>query len=115
MCFFIFMQGFNNVTGLTLSGDEHIKQSITDILTTPIGSRVMRREYGFDFTLLAAPQNTTTIQKVFISVVKAIRRWESRIVIQKVSASTTINGQLSIDITAKKTDGTLVNTTAVTQ
>jgi phage baseplate assembly protein W len=33
-------------TGKAISEIAHIKQSITNILTTPIGSRIMRRDYG---------------------------------------------------------------------
>ena len=40
------MTGMDRETGKSLSGIEHLRQSIRDILTTPIGSRVMRRDYG---------------------------------------------------------------------
>ncbi|MDI5405236.1 thiamine pyrophosphate-binding protein, partial [Salmonella enterica subsp. enterica serovar Lubbock] len=36
----------NRNTGLAISDSEHISQSMRDILLTPVGSRVMRREYG---------------------------------------------------------------------
>ena len=38
--------GMNGQTGLSISEVEHIRQSVRDILVTPVGSRVMRREYG---------------------------------------------------------------------
>ncbi|MCV6588938.1 MAG: hypothetical protein OIF57_07920 [Marinobacterium sp.] len=40
------MQGMDSVTGKPLADMAHIRQSITNILTTPIGTRVMRRDYG---------------------------------------------------------------------
>nr|VFK47168.1 MAG: hypothetical protein BECKTC1821D_GA0114238_104214 [Candidatus Kentron sp. TC] len=40
------MAGMSAFTGKHFSDIAHLRQSITDILTTPIGSRVMRREYG---------------------------------------------------------------------
>lgn len=40
------MQGMNVHTGRSIAGLEHLRQSITDILSPPIGSRIMRREYG---------------------------------------------------------------------
>ena len=40
------MIGMNAKTGKALSGVDHLKQSIQDIVTTPLGSRVMRRDYG---------------------------------------------------------------------
>ncbi|MBM7357398.1 UNVERIFIED_ORG: phage baseplate assembly protein W [Enterobacter sp. JUb101] len=36
----------NSQTGLSISEADHIMQSVRDILVTPVGSRVMRREYG---------------------------------------------------------------------
>ncbi len=38
--------GMNSHTGLSISEADHIRQSVRDILLTPVGSRVMRREYG---------------------------------------------------------------------
>lgn len=38
--------GVNAVTGQELTDWEHVEQSIDTILTTPIGSRVMRRDFG---------------------------------------------------------------------
>lgn len=38
------MQGMNSRTGRTITDSAHLAQSVADILTTPIGSRAMRRE-----------------------------------------------------------------------
>lgn len=35
------MNGMNLHTGRAIGGQAHLQQSVTDILTTPIGSRVM--------------------------------------------------------------------------
>jgi phage baseplate assembly protein W len=40
------MIGLDASTGKQLSGMAHLRQSVRDILTTPIGTRVMRRDYG---------------------------------------------------------------------
>lgn len=40
------MLGMDRNTGKLLSGTDHIRQSIVDILTTPLGTRVMLPEYG---------------------------------------------------------------------
>ncbi|NBO96416.1 MAG: phage baseplate protein, partial [Betaproteobacteria bacterium] len=40
------MLGINAQTGQPLAGIDHLRQSIRDILTTRIGTRVMRRDYG---------------------------------------------------------------------
>ena len=40
------MIGVDASTGRALDGMQHLGQSIGDILMTPMGSRVMRRDYG---------------------------------------------------------------------
>jgi Phage baseplate assembly protein W len=40
------MIGLDRRTGESISGLDHLRQSIEDILTTPLGSRRMRPEYG---------------------------------------------------------------------
>ncbi|EOA7053639.1 baseplate assembly protein, partial [Escherichia coli] len=40
------MIGIDSATGRYLHGNEHLRQSVTDILSTPVGSRVLLREYG---------------------------------------------------------------------
>ena len=42
------MEGMDGTTGAKLAGIDHLRQSIRDILTTRIGTRVMRRDYGSD-------------------------------------------------------------------
>ena len=52
------MRGMSATSGKELEGLDHLKQSIIDILTTPIGSRVMRRNYGSRlFELVDKPIN----------------------------------------------------------
>ncbi len=40
------MRGMNPQTGDTLEGIEYLQHRLRDVLTTPLGSRIMRREYG---------------------------------------------------------------------
>lgn len=48
-------------TGRRITGMEHLKQSIADILTTPLGSRLERRTYGsLLLGLIDAPDNAAT-------------------------------------------------------
>ncbi len=75
----------NRDTGASLTGDAHISQSIRDILTTPIGSRVMRRTYGSRVPdLLDAPLNPETQGLFYAAVADALRLWEPRITLQSV-------------------------------
>ncbi|MDR1229696.1 MAG: GPW/gp25 family protein [Azoarcus sp.] len=51
-------RGMDAETGRTTSDLAHVRQSIRKILTTPIGSRVMRRGFGSRLSdLVDAPLN----------------------------------------------------------
>lgn len=80
------MTGMDRNTGKPLDGLAHLIQSIVDILTTPIGSRVMRREYGSLLPQLAdQPANQATSLALFAATADALRRWEPRIKLKKVA------------------------------
>ncbi|MEL4069593.1 GPW/gp25 family protein [Ochrobactrum sp. GPK 3] len=71
--------GVNRVTFRPLSGFDHVRQSIEVILTTPIGSRIMRREFGSEvFDLIDRPLTDRVILAVYAAVVLAIAKWEPR-------------------------------------
>lgn len=94
------MNGTNATTGKALADTAHLKQSITDILTTPIGSRVMRREYGSRlFSLIDAPTNLGTLAEIRKATVEAIARWEPRFKIGSVSITTASPGVIEMDLT----------------
>ena len=80
------MKGMDRYTGKPLSGIDHLRQSIADILTTPVGSRVMRRDYGSDlFRLVDAPANRTTLIKIYAATAAAIQKWEPRYKLDQVT------------------------------
>jgi phage baseplate assembly protein W len=75
----------NRETGAAMSELDHIGQSITDILTTRIGTRVMRREYGSLLPdLVDHPFNDATRLRVYAGTVMALMRWEPRISLSRV-------------------------------
>ncbi|SHE79204.1 hypothetical protein SAMN05444339_10275 [Loktanella atrilutea] len=66
-------------TGAVLTGWPAVLQSIGVILTTPIGSRVMRREFGSVLPeLVDRPLNSSTILAIYAASADAIARWEPR-------------------------------------
>jgi hypothetical protein len=82
------MIGMSNHTGRALAGNAHIAQSIADILTTPIGSRVMRREYGSNLPdLIDWPHNGATRLQAYAATAMALMRWETRIRLSRVQLS----------------------------
>lgn len=74
------VRGMSRVKGLSLDQTDHILQSLRDILTTPIGSRVMRREYGSLLPfVIDAPLNSFLLMQVRAAVIHALMRWEYRV------------------------------------
>lgn len=69
--------GANRETGAVATDWEHVKLCIQDILTTPIGSRVMLREYGSElFDLIDRPMTEQNILRCYAATYVAILRWE---------------------------------------
>lgn len=100
------MTGMNNTTGRTVADLGHIWQSVRDILTTPIGSRVMRREYGSLIPeLIDQPLNPATRLRLMSASVSALVRWEPRIRISSVRFSVDADGGAVLDIEGDRIDG----------
>ncbi len=96
------MDGTNASDGKSLSGINHLRQSLRDILTTPVGTRVMRREYGSRlFQLVDAPMNRGTLLKLYAATAQSIRRWEPRFKLQQVRAVSAEPGRVELDLTGK--------------
>lgn len=94
------MEGTNAKTGKALGGLDHLRQSITDILTTPIGSRVMRRKYGSRLRrLVDAPMNRSTLLDIYAATADALARWEPRFQLEQVVASSAQPGRVALDLT----------------
>ncbi|SFU80160.1 GPW/gp25 family protein [Halomonas korlensis] len=106
------MPGMNAQTGRALEGLEHIQQSVRDILATPIGSRVMRRDYGSLLPeLIDQPLNDATLLQAYAASVMAIIRWEPRIRVTafRRSVSTTQPGTALFEIEGQSRAGDPVN------
>jgi hypothetical protein len=94
------MDGISTQDGKTLGGITHLRQSIRDILTTPKGSRVMRREYGSDlFKLIDAPANAATMAAIRAETADALVRWEPRFRLTSVQIVTASPGNVTLDLT----------------
>lgn len=91
--------GMGKANGQWLGYYPHISQSISDILTTPKGSRVMRREYGSDvFELTDQPQNQSTFTRYFSAIAEAIDRWEPRVVLQRIKLVKSEGGKAAFEL-----------------
>lgn len=94
------MNGTSATTGKSLGDLDHLRQSITDILTTRKGTRVMRRDYGSDLPdLVDAPLNRETLMKIYAATADALQKWETRIQVQQVYATSPKLGSVYLDLT----------------
>ncbi|WP_324710097.1 GPW/gp25 family protein [Pseudomonas citronellolis] len=91
------MIGVDRRTGQPLSGLAHLKQSIEDILTTPLGSRRMRPEYGSRLRrMVDLPVNEGWKSAVQAEVARSLGRWEPRITLQSVKVAAVVGGRITL-------------------
>lgn len=96
------MQGMDRNTGKPLDGEAHLLQSIGDILTTPLGTRPMRRDYGSLIPeLLDRPLNAATRLLCGPAAAMALARWEPRITMRSAKLEgDPASGSATLTITA---------------
>ncbi|MFJ4111467.1 GPW/gp25 family protein [Pseudomonas sp. NPDC089758] len=93
------MIGMDRRTGKPLSGLAHLRQSIEDILTTPIGSRRMRPEYGSSMRrYVDLPVNEGWKSAVQAEVARALGRWEPRLRLERVKVVSVVGGQITLQL-----------------
>ncbi|WP_253303093.1 GPW/gp25 family protein [Wolbachia endosymbiont of Phyllotreta cruciferae] len=93
------MKGMSARTGKALEGIEHLKQSIIDILTTPIGSRIMRRNYGSRLLeLVDRPINRDFSLEIYAATAGALEKWEKRFKLEKVKITEAKEGKVTISL-----------------
>lgn len=98
-------QGMSKDNGLAISEMDHIRQSVADILTTPVGSRVMRRDYGsLIFELVDRPANEENRLLLMAASVQAVMLWEPRISLTSVDVSMDKDGKVLVSFAAERID-----------
>jgi phage baseplate assembly protein W len=84
--------------GRTLTDWGHVEQSVRRILTTPLGTRVMRRDFGsrlFDF--IDAKMTPRTALSMFSAAAEAIETWEPRFRVYGAKVvSTEVSGEIDL-------------------
>lgn len=93
--------GMSATTGRSLGGIDHVRQSIRDILSTPMGTRVMRRDYGSELPeLIDQPMHRATLLRLAAASYLALMRWEPRLKVTRIAVlpDTAQHGRLTIDL-----------------
>lgn len=101
-------------TGKALGGAAHLAQSIADVLGTPLGSLVMRRDYGsLLFELIDQPVTPVTAMLMRAACAIALRIWGPEIGIGKVTrialTGTPAEGNLVTAVTYRPTSTAAAN------
>lgn len=79
------MSGMDQRSGRAIAGLDHLRQSVSDILTTPVGSRLARRSYGSLLPeLIDHPDNGATRVRLIAATAGALMRWEPRIRVSRI-------------------------------
>lgn len=94
--------GLNGQTGKPLDGFAHLKQSIADILSTRVGTRVMRRDYGSDLpNLVDRPVNEDLAVDLYIALAEALLKWEPRLRLRETSFLPLGGGAIEFSLTGE--------------
>ncbi|MDO9607214.1 MAG: GPW/gp25 family protein [Brevundimonas sp.] len=102
------MSSISRLTGAALdpNSDAHLAQSIGDILTTPIGSRPLRRTYGSELPdLIDQPIDPRRLPiKIFAATAMALLAWEPRVRLSRVQLEAGASGVGTLRLTGKRVD-----------
>ena len=92
---------------------DHIRQSILDIVSTPVGTRVMRPEYGSKVPrLVDQPVTKGWKLSVYTAIAETLHRWEPRVRVDRVRIDAVGPGLVELAIHYRFQDGT-TNETAI--
>lgn len=91
------MIAMNASTGRRMSLLDHIRQSVRDILMTPLGTRLCRRGYGSEIPeLIDQPLNGVTVMRIYAAVAYRLALWEPRISLSSVNLNRDAGGAVSV-------------------
>lgn len=108
------MIGLDRRTGQPLSGKAHLRQSIEVILTTPVGSRRMRPEFGSNLRrYIDLPVTEGWKSAVQAEVARALGRWEPRLKLERVRVVSVVGGQITMQLAGQYLgDSAIIEVTA---
>lgn len=96
------MIGMDRRTGQLVTGLSHLRQSVEDILGTPIGSRRMRPEYGSNVRrYVDLPVNEGWKSAVQAEVARALGRWEPRLKLERVRVIAVVDSQVTLQLSGQ--------------
>ncbi len=102
--------GMSRNDGQALADTDHLRQSVRDILLTPQGSRIARREYGSLLSaLIDQPQNPALRLQIVSAVYVALNRWEPRLTLDSITINGNFDGSMVVELTGHSNNGAPVS------
>ncbi|MDR9945569.1 GPW/gp25 family protein [Enterobacter sichuanensis] len=102
--------GMSQGNGMAITDTDHLRQSVQDILLTPQGSRIARREYGSLLSeLIDQPQNPALRLQVMSAVYVALSRWEPRLTLDSITINSSFDGSMVVELTGQRDNGAPVS------
>lgn len=107
--------GMSRNDGQVIADTDHLRQSVRDILLTPQGSRLARREYGSLLSaLLDQPQNPALRLQIMSAVYVALNRWEPRLTLDSITINGNFDGSMVVELTGQRNNGAPVSLSVTT-
>ncbi|WP_196615760.1 GPW/gp25 family protein [Citrobacter braakii] len=98
--------GMSRNDGQAIADTDHLRQSVRDILLTPQGSRLARREYGSLLSaLIDQPQNPALRLQIMSAVYVALNRWEPRLTLDSITINGNFDGSMVVELTGHSNNG----------
>lgn len=77
--------------------EREIARNVWTILTTPLGTCPLYRDFGIDTTMLDKPIDVAK-NLYAVAVMEAVERWEPRVRVQEVTFNPDIDGRLQAKV-----------------
>lgn len=110
------MTGMSRYTGEIIDGLEHLRQRVGDILSTPIGTRVGRRDYGsLLFEFIDQPMTGANILRLYAATALALSRSDRTLPLRLRQVSLVAGdrpGAAALTIDGERTDTPALNSRA---
>lgn len=109
--------GMNAVTGLRITGRDHLAQSINKILQTPLATRVRRRAFGAKAAdMIDSPANGAAILQLYAVAATALMLWEPRLRVRSMSAEVDAErpGRVVLNLHGEADTGDRIETVTLT-
>ncbi|HFJ3506190.1 TPA: GPW/gp25 family protein [Salmonella enterica] len=102
--------GMSRNDGQVIADTDHLRQSVRDILLTPQGSRLARREYGSLLSaLIDQPQNPALCLQIMSAVYVVLNRWEPRLTLDSITINGNFDGSMVVELTGHSNNGAPVS------